>query len=136
MPKTLILGVIGTDPHVVGNRLLDYALTNAGLKVVNLGVMVEPDEFIKAAIETDADAILIGSLSGYGEVYARDFRGRCKEAGLEGILLYMGGNIVMGKRKWSQVESEFKKTGFNRVYPPGVLPDQVIQDLKADLGQS
>ena len=136
MQKTLILGVIGADPHIVGNKLLEYTLTNAGFKVVNLGAMVEPNEFIEAAIETDADAILIGSLSGFGEVYARDFRERCEEAGLKDVLLYMGGNIVMGKREWSEVEKEFEKMGFDRVYPPGVLPDKVIQDLNVDFSRS
>ena len=134
MPETLILGVIGADPHVVGNRILAYALENAGFKVVNLGVMVEPEEFIKAAIETDARAILIGSLSGHGEFYAKEFRKQCREAGLGDILLYMGGHIFMGSQDWQEVESRYKDMGFDRVYPPAALPPQIIQDLRADLG--
>ena len=57
--KTLVLGVIGADVHAVGNKILDHAFTEAGYKVVNLGVMVSQDEFIKAAIETNADAIMV-----------------------------------------------------------------------------
>ena len=47
--KTLVLGVIGADVHAVGNKILDHAFTEAGYKVVNLGVMVSQDEFIRAS---------------------------------------------------------------------------------------
>jgi len=127
------MGVIGADPHVIGNRILAYALEDAGLKVVNLGAMVESEEFIKAAIETDAKAILIGSLSGHGEIYADGFRKQCQEAGLDNMLLYMGGHIFLGSQVWEEVEGRYKAMGFDRIYPPGILPAQVIRDLKADL---
>lgn len=129
---TLVTGVIGSDPHSVGNIILAYALRNAGFKVVGLGTMVPPEEFIKAAVEAAADAILISSLSGYGEVDARGFRQKCQEAGIGEILLYIGGNIVMGRIDHSEVERIFRDMGFDRAYPPGVHPDQVIRDLTAD----
>ena len=133
--KTIVLGVIGTDPHFIGAKLMEYALTQAGFKVVNLGVMVPPVDFIKAAIETDACAIMISSLSGYGESYAEGFRDKCIEAGLNNILLYMGGHIIMGTdREWKDVQDKFESMGFDRVYPPRTLPDQAIEDLKKDLG--
>ena len=37
--KTIVLGVIGSDVHAVGNKILDYALTDAGFNVVNIGVL-------------------------------------------------------------------------------------------------
>ncbi|MFH1087954.1 MAG: methylaspartate mutase subunit S [Chloroflexota bacterium] len=134
MAETLVLGVVGADPHIIGNRILAYALEKAGFKVVNLGAMAEPEEFIKAAVETAARAILMGSLSGHGELYAKDFRKCCQEAGLDNILLYMGGHIHMGAQDWGEVEKRYKEMGFDRAYPPGVLPAQVIRDLKTDLG--
>ena len=134
MQRTLVLGVIGADPHIIGNRILAYALEHAGFHVVNLGAMVEADEFIKAAIETDARAILIGSLSGDAAVYVEDFRKKCIEFGLSDILLYLGGHVAMGIQEWSGVEEQFKRMGFDKVYPPGTLPGQVVDDLKRDLG--
>ena len=59
--KTIVTGVIGADVHAVGNKILAYALEQAGFKVINLGVMVSQEEFIEAALETNADAILISS---------------------------------------------------------------------------
>lgn len=55
--KVLVIGVIGADVHAVGNKILYHAFTEAGFEVVNLGVMVSQEEYIAAAIESDADAI-------------------------------------------------------------------------------
>lgn len=72
--KTLVIGVIGADVHAVGNKILYHAFTDAGFNVVNLGVMVSQEEFINAAIETNADAIVISSLYGQGELDCRGMR--------------------------------------------------------------
>jgi len=130
----IVLGVIGSDVHAVGNKILEMALEEAGFKVINLGVMVSQEEFINAAIESDAAAILVSSLYGHGEMDCRGLREKCQEAGIGDILLYVGGNLVVGKRTFSEVEELFKKMGFDRVYPPGVLPEVAINDLKKDLG--
>ena len=52
------MGVIGADVHAVGNKILYHAFTQAGFEVVNLGVMVSQEEYIAAAIEANADAIV------------------------------------------------------------------------------
>ena len=59
--KVLVIGVIGADVHAVGNKILYHAFTEAGFEVVNLGVMVSQEEYIAAAIESNADAIVISS---------------------------------------------------------------------------
>jgi methylaspartate mutase sigma subunit len=131
--KKLIIGVIGADVHAVGNKILYYAFTAAGFDVTNLGVMVSQEEYIEAAIETAADAILVSSLYGHGELDCRGFRDKCDEAGLKGILLYVGGNIVVGKQDFADVEKRFKDMGFDRVFGPGTAPEAAIQALREDL---
>jgi methylaspartate mutase sigma subunit len=131
----IVLGVIGADVHAVGNRILAYAFRNAGFEVENLGVMVSQEEFIEAAIETAADAILVSSLYGHGEIDCRGLRGRCVESGIADILLYVGGNLVVGKTPFEEVRDRFTEMGFDRVYPPGTLPETGISDLKRDLGE-
>lgn len=133
---TLVLGVIGMDVHAIGNKILEYVFTNAGFRVVNLGVMVSQEEFINAALETAADAILVSSLYGHGEIDCRGLREKCIEAGIGRILLYVGGNLVVGKASFSEVEEKFRKMGFDRVYPPGTNPETAIADLCTDLGIS
>lgn len=132
--KTLVLGVIGSDCHAVGNKILDYALTDAGYEVINIGVLSPQEDFINAAVETNAHAILVSSLYGHGEIDCRGMREKCDEAGLKGILLYVGGNIVVGKQNWEDVYQRFKNMGFDRVFPPGTTVDTTIECLKEDLG--
>ena len=130
---TAILGVIGSDCHAVGNKILEHALSHAGVKVVNLGVMVSQDEFIDAAIETGAQAILVASIYGHGEIDCDGLRGRCLERGLDKVVLYVGGNLVIGKRDFSEVEVLFKGMGYDRVFPPTVDLPEMIELLKRDV---
>ncbi|MGO1468980.1 MAG: methylaspartate mutase subunit S [Tissierella sp.] len=132
--KTLVLGVIGSDCHAVGNKILDYSLSDAGFNVVNIGVLSPQEDFINAAIETNADAIFVSSLYGHGEIDCRGMRQNCEESGLKDILLYVGGNIVVGKQDWHEVKEKFEDMGFDRVYPPGTTVETSIKDLQEDLG--
>ncbi len=130
--QTLITGVIGADTHIVGNRILSMALEEAGFNVVALGAITPAEDFIKAAIETAADAILISSLYGQGELDCRGFRELCIEAGLDDILIYVGGNLVIGKQDWADVERRFTDMGFDRAFPPNTRTGGVIEILHAD----
>ena len=132
--KKLVIGVIGADVHAVGIRILDFAFREAGFDVTNLGVMVSQEEYIAAAVETAADAIVISSLYGHGELDCRGLREKCDEAGLGDILLYCGGNIVVRKQDFKDVEARFHAMGFNRVFPPSTPPEETIRCLKLDLG--
>lgn len=131
--ETLVTGVIGSDTHIVGNRILSMALERAGYRVVALGALTPAAEFVKAAVETAADAILVSSLYGLGELDCRGFRDLCIEAGLENILLYVGGNLVVGKRSWEETERTYREMGFDRVAPPGTRSEAVLQWLAQDL---
>lgn len=131
--QKIILGVIGADCHAVGNKILNYSLSNAGFEVVNLGVLVPQQDFVNAAVETNAVAILVASLYGHGEIDCRGLRDKCIEAGIGDTVLYVGGNLVVGKTDQEATNEKFMKMGYDRVYAPGTLPDQVVNDLKADL---
>jgi methylaspartate mutase sigma subunit len=128
---TVVLGVVGADVHIVGAKILDFALTEAGFHVVNLGIMVSQEEFIEAAIETDAEAVLVSSVYGHGEIDCRGFRDKCVELGADDLLLLVGGNLVVGRRSWPESEAVFRGYGFDRVYPPGTDPETAITDLRA-----
>ena len=130
--KTIVTGVIGADTHIVGNRILTMGLEKAGYKVVSLGALTPAPEFVKAAVETAADAILVSSLYGQGELDCRGFRDLCVEAGLERILLYVGGNLIVGKHPWDIVEKLFLDMGFDRAAPPGTRVETVLDWLATD----
>ena len=130
---TIIIGTIGADAHIVGDQILTWALQDAGFNVINLGGMISQDEFIEAAIETKADAILISSLYGMGILDCEGFRDKCVEAGLEHILLYAGGILTTEELPYEELSRRFKKIGFDRVFPPETSPKTAIAALKEDL---
>lgn len=133
--KSIVIGVIGADVHAVGNKIIEYTLHNAGYNVVNIGVLSSQEDFINAAIETNAHMIMVSSLYGHGEIDCRGMRDKCVEAGIPDILLYVGGNIVVGKQDFEEVHKRFLAMGFNRVYPPGTNIEKALSDIKSDLGE-
>jgi methylaspartate mutase S subunit len=130
---TIITGTVGMDAHVIGTKILSRAFRDAGFNVVELGIMTSPEEFIEAAVETRADAILISSLYGMAELDVRGFKEKCLEAGLGDVLLYIGGILGVGKHDFKDDEVKFKNLGFDRVYPPEADLKAAIADLRADL---
>jgi len=129
----IITGTLGTDAHIIGTKILSRALREAGFRVTALGAYTPPEDFIKAAQETKADAILMSSLYGMGEFDLKGFDQKIKEAGLEDLILYIGGNLVVGRQEHKLVEEKFKALGFQRVYPPETDLNAAIEDLKNDL---
>jgi methylaspartate mutase S subunit len=133
-PPTIVLGTIGHYAHIVGSSVIRYALEEAGFKVIFLGAVVPPEEFIAAAKESAADAILVSSLYGMARIDCQDFGAKCAEAGLGHVKLYLGGILITDPEEWPETEKLFKGYGFHRVYPPQTKPAVAIADLKADLG--
>jgi len=133
----IVLGTIGADAHMIGAWVLNKALTGAGFGVTFLGSAVAQEEFVNAAIETNADAILVSSMYGMGILDCEGLREKCIEAGLKNIILYAGGNVAAChelERNWPEIEKRFKDMGFNRVYRNTVKVSEVIAALKSDLG--
>jgi methylaspartate mutase S subunit len=131
---TIITGTVGMDAHVIGTKIVSRALKDAGFNVVALGMQISPEEFISVAQETSADAILMSSLYGMAEIDLKGFNEKRLEAGLGDVLLYIGGNLVIGRYNPAEVEPKFKKLGFDRVYPPETEIAAVIEkDLRKDL---
>ena len=130
---TIVLGVIGADCHAVGNKILDQVFSSGGFNVVNLGVLVSQEEFVSAAVENGAAAILVSSLYGHADIDCRGLRERCVEAGIGDIVMYVGGNLAVGKSDFDEVERHFLEMGFDRVFRPNTAPEEGVALLKSDL---
>ena len=131
--KRIVLGVIGNDTHVVANRILYLGLTEVGFNVCNLGTNNTPEDFVDAVCETSAAAVLVSSINGEGEYWCINFREHFRKRGIENILLYIGGNLVVGERKKSEVINLFESYGFDRVFYQTTTISQAIQILSKDL---
>jgi methylaspartate mutase S subunit len=130
---TVVTGTVGKDAHVIGTKILSRALRDAGFNVVELGILTPPEEFIQAALGNKADAILMSSLYGMAEMDVKGFREKCIKAGLQDLILYIGGNLGVGRHDFKDDELKFKSMGFDRVYPPEADLKGAIADLWADL---
>ncbi len=135
--KSVVIGTIGADAHMIGAWVLERAFREAGFTVAFLGAVVPQQDFINAAIEIDADAILVSSMYGMGLLDCEGLRDKCIEAGLDHIILYAGGTVVAPieiEKNWPEVERRFKAMGFNRVFRNTCTAEEAVQTLKADLG--
>jgi len=58
----VILGTVKGDLHDIGKNLVSIMVEGAGFEVIDLGVDVTPDDFVKAAQENEADVIGLSAL--------------------------------------------------------------------------
>lgn len=129
----VVIGVIGDDIHMVGNRIMQLALEESGFQVFNLRTRNRPEHFCQAALEVNAHAVFVSSLNGEGEYWCADFRRQFDAAGLPRIILYAGGNLVVGKRSAEEVAALFRRFGFDRVYHQQSDLSLAIAHLNEDL---
>lgn len=132
MGQTVILGVIGSDAHVVGITILEQALTAAGFDVENLGVQTSKAEFVSAATAEDAGAVLVSSLYGHARQDCQGLHEQLAEADCDAIT-YIGGNLAVGQNDWSETERTFRELGFDRVFDAETDPEAVVASLERDL---
>lgn len=131
--KRVVLGTIGDDAHIIGVQLFEYALRRAGFEVLCLGAQVSPEEFVEAARQFTADAVLVSSLYGHASHDCAGLRQKLAEAGMGDILLYVGGNLTLSEEDRGTIIDRFTKMGFDRVYPGYTDPKDVIKALQEDL---
>jgi 5-methyltetrahydrofolate--homocysteine methyltransferase len=59
---TFVVGTVKGDLHDIGKNLVAMMLKGAGWKVIDLGVDVDAEKFVQAAIDEDADVIGLSAL--------------------------------------------------------------------------
>ncbi|QSW98643.1 methylaspartate mutase subunit S [Haloterrigena alkaliphila] len=132
MSHTVVLGVIGSDAHVVGITILEQAFSAAGFDVINLGVQTSQEEFAEAAVDHDAEAVLVSSLYGHAEQDCQGFHEVLEEAGVDAVS-YIGGNLAVGQDEFEQTRRTFRELGFDRVFDSETDPEDAIEALREDL---
>ena len=59
---TVIIGTVKGDLHDIGKNLVSMMMEGAGFDVIDLGVDVESENFVKSAAEKNADVIALSAL--------------------------------------------------------------------------
>jgi methylaspartate mutase sigma subunit len=129
----IVMGVIGHDIHVVSNRIIGIALREYGYQVCNLGVDNTAENFLDATIEFEAHAVIVSSLNGEAEHWCNNFGTLFALADKKDVLKYLGGNLIVGNQTGEEVERQFLKFGFNRVFHRPQNLDVLFKSLKIDL---
>jgi len=81
---TVVIGTVKGDLHDIGKNLVAAMMEGAGFKVVDLGVDVSAEQFVKAAQENDANLIAMSALLTTTMGSMRDTVGALAAAGLQG----------------------------------------------------
>lgn len=58
-PQKIVLGTVQNDLHDIGKNLVKMAMQNLGMDVIDLGVDVSPEQFVRA-VEADACVRFVG----------------------------------------------------------------------------
>ncbi len=59
---TVVIGTVEGDIHNIGKNLVAMLLEGAGFKVIDLGIDVTPETFVKAALEHKPDIVAMSAL--------------------------------------------------------------------------
>ena len=59
---TLVIGTVKGDLHDIGKNLVRMMIEGKGIEIIDLGVDVEPQDFVKCAIENDCSIICCSAL--------------------------------------------------------------------------
>jgi methylmalonyl-CoA mutase cobalamin-binding domain/chain len=105
---TVVIGTVKGDLHDIGKNLVAAMLEGAGFKVVDLGVDVSADQFVKAAADNSADLIAMSALLTTTMGSMKDTVEALGKAGLKGKTKV----IIGGAPVTQSYASEIKADGY------------------------
>src|SRR3954452_10465366 len=83
--------VTSTDVHEFAEFLLTSTLAAAGTDVIDFGINRDPEDIVKAVIETDADAVVISTHNGVARSFGQRLTSELGAAGARDVGIFMGG---------------------------------------------
>ncbi|MHC4479731.1 MAG: corrinoid protein [Planctomycetota bacterium] len=91
---TVVLGTVKGDLHDIGKNLVGMMLKGGGFRVVDAGIDVAPEQFVKLAQENEADIIGLSALLTTTMVQMTNVVEAVKEAGLACRVMIGGAPIT------------------------------------------
>ncbi len=91
---TVIMGTAKGDIHDIGKTIVGTMLEGAGFTVTDIGVDVEPDKFVEAAKENDADLIGVSALLTTTMMGMEDIIKAVRGAGLKAKVMIGGASVT------------------------------------------
>lgn len=118
----IVIGKLGLDGHDVGVRLIAKRARDAGAEVIYLGKRNTPEDFVAAAMQDDAEAIGVGSLTGGLADLTLELADQLRAKGLDDVRVVAGGIVEPADR------ARLQERGIS-VFGPGDSVDAVVAEL-------
>jgi methylmalonyl-CoA mutase, C-terminal domain len=118
-PYRVVVAKPGLDGHDRGAKVIARALRDAGFEVIYTGLHQTPEQVVQAVVQEDADAVGLSLLSGAHLTLVPKVIDGLKAAGLEDILVIVGGIIPEDDLP------VLKEMGVAQVFTPGASLDQI-----------
>lgn len=115
----------GLDGHDRGARVVARALRDAGMEIIYTGLHQTPEQVVEAALQEDVDVVGLSILSGAHMTLVPRIKKMMVEAGMEKVLLLVGGIIPQ------EDATELLEEGFaDRIFTPGDPLDSISDYIK------
>ncbi len=121
-PIRVLIAKPGLDGHDRGAKVVVKALRDAGMEVIYTGRHQKIGSITRVASDEDVDVVGLSVLSGAHEEYCRRVQEALTEAGLEDVILVVGGTI--SEQSWPFLT----KLGF-LVYPTGAALTDIVAGI-------
>jgi methylmalonyl-CoA mutase C-terminal domain/subunit len=119
-PIRVLVGKVGLDGHERGAKAVARALRDAGMEVIYCGVRSTPQQIVTVAGDEDVDVIGLSILSGAHIPLCTDVARLASEAGLDDVVLIVGGIIP------PQDVPALHAIGFAAAFGSGSKLDEVV----------
>ena len=122
--KRILIASPGLDGHDRGAKVVAYALKDAGMEVIYLGIHRTTEEIVIAALEEDVDFVGLSMLSGAHLILTEQILKMMEKYQIGDIPLVIGGTIPKKDAK------RLKELGVAFVFPTQTPLDKIISELK------
>ena len=93
----VVIGTVKGDLHDIGKNLVASMFEGSGFEVINLGINVDADKFVKAVIDNDADILTLSALLTTTMGYMRDVIKAVEDAGIRDKVKIMVGGAPLNE---------------------------------------
>ncbi|MGV9292371.1 cobalamin B12-binding domain-containing protein [Streptomyces sp. NPDC003719] len=129
-PRRIVIAKLGLDGHDRGAKVIARALRDAGMEVVYTGLHQTPENVVQIAVQEDADAIGLSTLSGaHLPLFTRVLE-LLEQRQATDIPVFGGGVIPTADI------AHLKERGVVEIFTPGTPPRTIVQAFKKQLDAS
>jgi len=123
----VLLAKPGLDGHDRGVKVIARALRDAGMEVIYTGLRQTPEQIASAAVQEDADVVMLSSLSGAHNTLFPRIMEELQKRRMTDILVLGGGIIPRDDIP------AMKAVGISEIYGPGTETGTIIAYIREHL---